>query len=66
MLQRGHSGDECDLALTLCKYTLRKGESFFSELGTGATSESGNYICKCIAANVWWSFAQYFVIASCG
>ena len=25
MLQRGHSGDECDLASTLCKYELRKG-----------------------------------------
>ena len=24
MLQRGHSGDECDLASTLCKYALRK------------------------------------------
>ena len=26
MLQRGYSGDECDLALTLCKYDLRKGD----------------------------------------
>ena len=25
VLQRGHSGDGCDLALTLCKYDLRKG-----------------------------------------
>ena len=24
MLQRGHSGDGCDLASTLCKYDLRK------------------------------------------
>ena len=24
MLQRGHSGDECVLASTLCKYDLRK------------------------------------------
>ena len=23
MLQRGHSGDGCDLASTLCKYDLR-------------------------------------------
>ena len=29
MLQRGHSGDGCDLALTLCKYDLRKGVLFF-------------------------------------
>ena len=25
MLQRGHSGDGCVLALTLCKYDFRKG-----------------------------------------
>ena len=24
VLQRGHSGDGCDLASTLCKYDLRK------------------------------------------
>ena len=28
MLQRGHSGDECVLASTLCKYDLRKGNLF--------------------------------------
>ena len=28
MLQRGHSGNECDLASTLCKYDLRKGDLF--------------------------------------
>ena len=27
-LQRGHSGDGCDLASTLCKYDLRKGNLF--------------------------------------
>ena len=26
MLQRGHSGDGCVLASTLCKYDLRKGD----------------------------------------
>ena len=41
LLQRGHSGDGCDLASTLCKYDLRKGD-------------------------VWWRYAHYFVIASCG
>ena len=25
---RGHSGDGCDLASTLCKYDLRKGDLF--------------------------------------
>ena len=47
----GHSGDGCDLASTLCKYDLRKGEE-------------GKYLFR--AANVWWRCAQYFVIASCG
>ena len=28
MLQRGHSGDGCLLASTLCKYNLRKGDLF--------------------------------------
>ena len=28
MLQRGHSGDGCDLASTLLKYDLRKGDLF--------------------------------------
>ena len=28
MLQGGHSGDGCVLALTLCKYNLRKGDLF--------------------------------------
>ena len=28
MLQRGHSGDGCVLASTLCKYDFRKGDLF--------------------------------------
>ena len=28
MLQRGHSGDRCVLASTLCMYDLRKGDLF--------------------------------------
>ena len=28
MLQRGHRGDGCILASTLCKYDLRKGDLF--------------------------------------
>ena len=27
-LQRGHSGDGCDLVSILCKYDLRKGDLF--------------------------------------
>ena len=40
VLHRGHSGDGCDLASTLCKYDLRKGDFVCSELGKGAMSES--------------------------
>ena len=29
MFQGGHSGDVCDLASTLCKYDLRKGDCLF-------------------------------------
>ena len=64
VLQTGYSGDGCDLASTLCKYYLRNGDLFFSELGKGATSEAVKYFFR--AANVWWRCAQYFVIASCG
>ena len=28
VLQRGHSADGCELASTLCKYDLRKGDLF--------------------------------------
>ena len=28
VLQRRHSGDGCDLASTLCRYDLRKGDLF--------------------------------------
>ena len=59
VLQRGHSGDGCDLASTLCKYDLRKGNLF----GKDVTSEAGKHLFR--ADNVWWC-AQYFVIASCG
>ena len=62
MLQRGHSGDGCVLASTLCKYDLRKGDLFV--LSKSATSEAGKYLFR--AASVWWRCAQYFVIASCG
>ena len=63
VLQRGHSGDGCDLASTLFEYDLRKGD-VCSELGKGATSEAGKTLFR--DANVWWRCAQYFVIASYG
>ena len=60
VLQREHSGDECDLASTLCKYELRKGDL----LGKDATSEAGKYFFS--PANVCWRCAHYFVITFCG
>ena len=41
VLQRGHSGDGCHLASTLCKYDLRKGDLFVLSWAGGATSEAG-------------------------
>ena len=35
-----------------------------TELGKGATSETGKHLFG--AANVWWRCAQYVVIVSCG
>ena len=65
VLQRGHSGDGCDLASTLW-LLLWFVERYIicSEFGNGATSEAGKYHFR--AANVWWRCAQYFFIASCG
>ena len=54
----------CVLALTLCKYDLRKGDFFGSDLSKGAMSEAGKSLFR--AASVWWRCAQYFVIVSCG
>ena len=55
-----HSGDGCDLASTLCKYDLRKGNLFV--LSLAKQGESGKYLFR--AANVWWRCVQYFVISS--
>ena len=41
MLPRGHSGDGCVLALTLCRYDLRKGDLFvlsWARVGRGSLS----------------------------
>ena len=43
MLQRGHSGDGRDLASTLYKYDLRKGDLFGLSWAKGATSEAGSF-----------------------
>ena len=61
MLQSGHSGDGCVLASTLCKYTLRKGDSFVLSWARLPRVRWGS-----ISSDVWWMSVQYFVIASCG
>ena len=43
VLQRGNSGDGCDLASTLCRYDLRK--TYLFELGKGVTSEASLQSC---------------------
>ena len=59
---KGHSGDGCDLASTLCKHDLRNCD-LFVELGKGSTGEAGKNL---FGVDVWWKCEQYFVIASCG
>ena len=43
---------------------FEEGRIVCSELGNGATSETGKSLFR--AANVWSRCAQYLVIASCG
>ena len=47
-----------------CVSMIEEGRFICSALGKGATSEAGKYLFR--AASVWWRYAQYFVIASCG
>ena len=63
VLQWGLSGDGCGIAST-CVSIIFVRVIYFSELGKGATNEAGKYLFR--TANVWWRYAQYFVIASCG
>ena len=63
MLQRGNSGDGCDLASTVCKYDMRKGDLFVLSWARVRRVRRGSLFR---AANVWWRCAQYFVIVPCG
>ena len=69
MLQRGHSGDGCVLASTLCKYDLRKGDLFVLSWARVPRVRRGSLSSELMslfrAACVWWRCVQYFVIASC-
>ena len=65
------------MASTLCKYDLRKGDLFVSELGKGATSEAGKsffraardnrcmymaHVCfMCVVVTVWGSVGMLVV-----
>ena len=42
MFQRGHIGDGCDLASTLCKYDLRKGDLFVPSWARGRRVRRGS------------------------
>ena len=59
MLKRGHIGDGCELASTLCQYALRKDDIFvlrwISVRRVRPVSVS--------SANMWWRCAQYSIIA---
>ena len=63
MLQRGHSGDGCVLASTLCKYDLRKGYLFVLSRARVRRVRRVNLFR---AASVWLRCVQYFLISSCG
>ena len=63
VLQKGNSGDGCNLASTLCTYDLTKGDLFALSWAMVRRVRRGSLFR---AANVWWRCAQYFVIASCG
>ena len=57
MLQRGHSGEICVLASTLCMYDLRKGDLFVLSWARVRRGSLSSELLRC---------AQYFIIASCG
>ena len=59
VLQRGHSGDGCDLASTWCKYNLRKGDLVVLSWARVRRVRQGSI------SSALLSCAQYFVIASC-
>ena len=64
MLQRGHSGDGCDLASTLYKYDLRKDDLFVLSWARVRRVRRGIISSELLMCG--WGCAQNFVIASCG
>ena len=59
MLQRGHSGDGCVLASTLCKYDLRKGDLFVLSWARVRRVRRGSLSSVML---MWWRCAQYFLL----
>ena len=53
VLQRGHSGDGCDLKSTLCRYDLMKGDLFILSWARVRHVRQGKYLFR--ADIVWWS-----------
>ena len=60
VLHRENSGDGCDLASTLCKYDLRKGDLFVLSWGRVRRVRWGSLSSELLMCT------QYFVTASCG
>ena len=60
VLQGGRSGDGCDLASTLCKYHLRKGDLFVLSWARVRRVRHGSMSSEMLVC------PKYFVTASCG
>ena len=60
VLQRGNSGNGCELASTFCKCDLRKVDLFVLSWTSVQRVRRGSVFRS---ANVWWRYAQYFVIS---
>ena len=66
MFQRGHSGDGCVLASTLCKYDFEEGRfCFVLSWARVRRVRRGKYLFR--AASVWWRCGAVFLLfSSCG
>ena len=64
VLQRGHSGDGCDLASTLSMYDLRKGDLFVLSWARLRRVRRGSLSSDLLMCG--GGVPVYFVIASCG
>ena len=64
VLQKGHSGDGCVLASTLCKYDLRKGDLFILGWARMRRVMQGSISSELLMCG--GGVRSIFVIASCG